>query len=194
MAIVLFGCSDTAKKSAFEGDMIKHATAPVGTIPSESIYMLRDTFSTQDNQQVALTHFTGKPTVLGMIFTNCNYACPRLTADIKSIKEKLGENGEDVNYVLVTFDTERDTPAQLKKYAESIDLDKNWTLLHGNEESVRTLSVLLNLQFEKDAEGNFSHSNLISVLDKEGILKFQKEGLEANHEMTITTIKEIINK
>src|SRR5690606_27576827 len=112
----------------------------------------------------------------------------------KSIKEKLGDNGEDVNYVLVTFDTERDTPAQLKKYAESIDLDKNWTLLHGNEESVRTLSVLLNLQFEKDAEGNFSHSNLISVLDKEGILKFQKEGLEANHEMTITTINEIINK
>ena len=52
--------------------------------------------------------------------------------------------------------------------------------LHGSEQAVRTLSVLLNVQFEKDAEGNFSHSNIISVLDKGGVLRFQKEGLNAD--------------
>jgi hypothetical protein len=42
-------------------------------------------------------------------------------------------------------------------------------VLHGSDDAVRTLSVLLNVQYEKDADGNFSHSNLISVLDQQGI-------------------------
>ena len=64
--------------------------------------------------------------------------------------------------------------------------------MHGSEQVVRTLSVLLNVQFEKDADGNFSHSNLISVLDKDGILSFQKEGLEADHTETVDKINELI--
>lgn len=193
LSVFLFSCSDQSKKSAFEGTEKKQDTAPVGTLPLESIYMLSDTFQTQDNKPVTLSSFAGKPTVIGMIFTNCAYACPRLTADIKSIEEKLKDVNGKVNFLLISFDSERDQPAQLKKYANSIGLDNNWTLLHGNEEAVRTLSVLLNVQFEKDAEGNFSHSNIISVLNKNGILRFQKEGLEANHDQTISAIQEILN-
>jgi protein SCO1/2 len=65
-------------------------------------------------------------------------------------------------------------------------------LLHGSENAVRTLSVLLNVQFQKDAEGNFSHSNVISVLDKKGDLVFQKEGLDADPTEIITTIKQML--
>ena len=192
LGLVLFSCSDSGTKSAFVGTVEKHATAPVGTIPAESIYMVSDTFQTQDNKPITLSSFAGKPTVVGMIFTHCAYACPRLTADMKSIEEKLKDEKSKVNFLLVSFDSERDVPAQLKKYAGSIGLDNNWTLLHGNEEAVRTLSVLLNVQFEKDGEGNFSHSNIISVLDKNGTLLFQKEGLEANHAETINTIQQIL--
>jgi protein SCO1/2 len=78
----------------------------------------------------------------------------------------------------------------LKKFANDHDLDKNWTLLHGSENAVRTLSVLLNVQFQKDAEGNFSHSNIISVLDKNGVLVFQKEGIDADPTETISAIKQ----
>ncbi|HEV2832262.1 MAG TPA: SCO family protein, partial [Hanamia sp.] len=130
--------------------------------------------------------------VVGMIFTHCDYACPRLTADMKNMEEKLKEDDGKVNFLLVSFDSKRDTAAQLKKFASGMQLSKNFTLLHGSEEAVRTLSVLLNVQFEKDAEGNFSHSNIISVLDKNGTLRFQKEGLDANHEETINTLHQIL--
>ena len=155
--------------------------------------MLQDTFQTQDNKNVTLASFEGKPTVVGMIFTHCDYACPRLTADIKSIQEKLKKDDGKINFLLVSFDTERDNPEQLKKFADTYNLDKNWTLLHGSEDAVRMLSVLLNVQFVKDAEGNFSHSNIISVLDKQGSLLYQKEGLEANADVTINTIEKAIN-
>jgi protein SCO1/2 len=189
-ATVVFGCSDSGSESAFIGDMPKSAVAPVGTISSESIYQLPDTFETQDNKKITLSSFAGKPTVVGMIFTHCTYACPRLTADIKDIEDKIKSEKGDVNYLLISFDSERDLPDQLKKFANDHDLDKNWTLLHGSENAVRTLSVLLNVQFQKDAEGNFSHSNIISVLDKNGVLIFQKEGIDADPTETISAIKQ----
>jgi protein SCO1 len=188
--VLLFSCSDMSNKSAFTGEALTPNTAPVGTISSESIYQLTDTFQTQDKKNVTLSSFVGKPTVVGMIFTHCTYACPRLTADIKNIEEKLKSENGKVNYLLVSFDSQRDLPEQLKKFANANQLDNNWTLLHGNENAVRTLSVLLNVQFEKDAEGNFSHSNIISVLGKSGVLVFQKEGLSADPVEIIGTIKQ----
>lgn len=189
-AVFLFSCADVSNKSAFTGEAPKHNTAPVGTLSSESIYQVTDTFQTQNDKKVALSSFAGKPTVVGMIFTHCTYACPRLTADIKNIEEKLKSDDGKVNYLLVSFDSQRDLPGQLKKFANANQLDNNFTLLHGDENAVRTLSVLLNVQFEKDAEGNFSHSNIISVLDKNGVLVFQKEGLDVDPADIIGTIKQ----
>jgi protein SCO1/2 len=154
--------------------------------------MLEDTFKTQNNTNFQLSKLRGKPTVVGMIFTNCTYACPRLTSDIKNISKNMGIRKDEVNFVLVSFDSERDNPKQLKKFANEMGLDSDWVLLQGTEETVRTLSVMLNVQFEKDADGNFSHSNLVSVLDKEGILKYQKEGLEAEHKETNSTLLKLI--
>lgn len=187
---ILMSCGSNEKKSAFEGEYVpEHSTAAVGTIPDQSIYMLTDSFETQNKDEIVLSKFAGKPTVVGMIFTHCDYACPRLVADIKNINKLLDAEEGKVNYVLISFDTERDTPEVLKKYAENLKLDQDYTLLHGSEEAVRTLSVLLNVQFQKDAERNFSHSNIISVLDKEGLLVTQKEGLEANHDNTIASLQ-----
>jgi protein SCO1/2 len=191
-AFFLASCGNTTSQSAFEGVVAKTTTAPVGTISASSIYSLTDTFQTQKNTNVTLASFAGKPTVIGMIFTNCTYACPRLTADIKDIEDKLKTEAGKVNFVLVSFDSERDSVPQLKKFADNLNLDGNWTLLHGSQEAVRTLSVLLNVQFEKDAEGNFSHSNIISVLDKGGVLRYQKEGLNADQAETLSNIKQLL--
>jgi len=192
LVILLFSCSDSSNKSAFTGEVRKNNTAPVGTISLESIYQLTDTFQTQGSKNVTLASFAGKPTVVGMIFTHCTYACPRLTADIKNVESELKDEDGKVNYLLVSFDSERDLPDALKKYARDAGLDENWTLLHGDEEVIRTLSVLLNIQFSKDAEGNFSHSNIISVLDKNGVLNFQKEGLGTDPKEISKAVKQLI--
>lgn len=69
-------------------------------------------------------------------------------------------------------------------------LDDRFTLLHGSEDAVRTLAVLLNIQFQKNSNGDFSHSNVISVLDKEGRLVRQQEGINANQDETVKTLLE----
>lgn len=202
---ILYSCTNNipSNKAASLSDIAPNRTtipscckSPKGagltSIPSESIFMLNDTFQTQHNTNFQLSSLKGKPTVIGMIFTNCTYACPRLTADIKNISKNLRDKKDKVNFVLISFDTERDNPERLGKFAKEMGLDADWILLHGSEQTVRTLSVLLNVQFEKDAEGNFSHSNLVSVLDNKGVLKYQKEGLEAEHKETINTLQNLI--
>ncbi|MBS1644844.1 MAG: SCO family protein [Bacteroidetes bacterium] len=191
IALLLGSCSDTNKNTDKKPDATSVVQAQTA-LPEASIFNITDTFTNQHKVPLQLTSLRGKPAVVGMIFSHCGYACPRLTADMKIIHDKLGPKAKEVNFLLVSFDVARDTPARLEAYAKETELTPDWILLHGNEQAVRTLSVLLNVQYEKDADGNFSHSNTISVLDKDGVLAYQKEGLEADHTETIGTIEKMI--
>ncbi|RFP63778.1 SCO family protein [Hymenobacter lapidiphilus] len=156
--LLLAGCSshqEEAAKASLVPPTAPTTTRPVAGLPAESVYQLLDTFETQDKKPLLLSELAGKPTVLAIVFTNCGYACPRLTDDMKAIEASLAASAGRINYALVSFDVARDTAEQLKKYATDKDLGKNWVLLHGSDEAVRTLSVLLNVQYEKTEDGNF---------------------------------------
>lgn len=73
------------------------------SMPAESIFHLTDSFQTQENIPFTLSMLKGKPTVVGMIFTHCTYACPRLTADIKNIADSLKGEKEKVNFFAGKF-------------------------------------------------------------------------------------------
>lgn len=159
---------------------------------AESLFQLPDTFRNQDDQPVVLADFKGKPMVVSMIFTHCAFVCPRLTADIRQMEQHMGEEAGKVNFVLVSFDADRDLPARLKQYAKEQQLDQNFTLLHGSEGAVRNLGVLLDIQFEKDEDGNFAHSNIVTVLDPYGIVRYRKEGLGQDHTQTIREVEKYL--
>jgi protein SCO1/2 len=127
-----------------------------------------------------------------MIFTHCAFVCPRLTADIRQMEQSMGEEGKKVNFVLISFDTDRDLPARLKQYAREQQLDQNFTLLHGSEGAVRSIGVLLDTQFEKDEDGNFAHSNIVTVLDPHGIIRYRKEGLGQDHTQTVKEVEKYL--
>ncbi|WP_019948655.1 SCO family protein [Hymenobacter aerophilus] len=193
--LLLAGCNTNPDEAAATAPAMAApaptTTRPVSGLPTESVFQLPDTFETQDKKPLHLPELAGKPTLLAMVFTNCGYACPRLTDDMKAIETRLAADGQ-INYALVSFDVARDSAAQLKKYATEKDLGKNWVLLRGSEEAVRTLSVLLNVQYEKAADGNFSHANKLIVLDKNGVPRFQQEGLGVNPDETIRQIKTLL--
>ncbi|MDP1843857.1 MAG: SCO family protein [Sediminibacterium sp.] len=197
--IIVGGCSLKKKDpkmktgiSCCEKDSLQ-INAHQKEISERSIYQLTENFQTQEGENFNLTMLNGKPVVIGMIFTHCTYACPRLTTDIKNIADSLKDDVKKVNFVLVSFDADRDKPARLKVFSNQMELSEDWILLHGSDDAVRSLSALLNVQYEKDADGNFSHTNLVSVLDKDGVLQFQKSGLGATHDETIKTIKKLID-
>src|SRR5262245_60767301 len=101
-----------------------------------------------------------------MFFAKCEYACPLLVHDMKRIEAALPEHvRSNVGFVLVSFDSDRDTPAALAEYRKNHELAANWTLLRGAPDDVLELGALLGVKFKKDARGQFAHSNVITVLD-----------------------------
>ena len=147
-------------------------------LSAKSIYQLDSSWTNDQGAAVSLATLRGRPVVLAMFFASCEYACPVLVSDMQRLRQSLPENvRERAQFVLVTFDPARDTPDALHTYRERSALDGGWTLLHGDAESVQELAMLLGVKYKQDARGQFSHSNLITVLNDEGEISFQRAGL-----------------
>lgn len=168
------GCKETtaAKKDACCAAM---AAAPFS---KESLYQLDATFTDDTGRSFALGELRGRPVVLDMFFASCGYACPLTVTDLLAIQGRLpaGLRKEAV-FVLVSFDVARDTPAVLAKYRADRGLDGQWVLLHGSDDAVRELAALLGVKFKQEADGAFSHSNLVTILNREGEIVHQRQGL-----------------
>ena len=128
-----------------------------------------------------------------MIYTSCQTACPRLVADMRFIEEKVGTKaGTQPRYVLVSIDPLVDTPERLKKFAAENEMNADqWLFLQGTEDSVRDFANILSVKYKKINPMDFSHSNIISVFDKEGVLQYQKEGLGLENDEIVNQILEI---
>jgi protein SCO1/2 len=148
-------------------------------LPGDSIYHLPTTWTDQADQTRAIADFRGHIVVLAMMFTNCDYACPRIVADMKAIEAGVsGDDVLDVRFVLASYDTKRDTPEHLRAFAKEKGLNlARWTLLHGQPEGVRELAAAVGGSYAENDLGNFAHSNQVFVLDREGRISHVQEGL-----------------
>jgi protein SCO1/2 len=98
----------------------------------------------------------------------------------------------NVGFTLVSFDSKRDTPVALKDYRSLHQLSPvNWTLLNGNPDTVLDLAALLGVQFKEDAQGNFSHSNVITLLNAEGEIVRQQVGLGTDDHELVQAIEQL---
>src|SRR5690554_3053247 len=165
-------------------------------LPEMSVYHLPATCTNQDAQEIQLEDMRGKVVVMVMIYTSCKSACPRLVADMRNIerqvpKEYLGE----IQFVMVSIDPETDTPQRLKAFSEENQMtDDHWMFLRGSEADTREFAAVLAVSYRQISPIDFSHSNIISVFDKDGVLVHQKEGLGVDSEETITAIHQELQR
>ncbi len=114
-----------------------------------------------------------------MFYGDCTTACPLLVKAAEDISEALSEEQRaGTRFVMVTFDTARDTPARLADYAADKGLDgPNWHWLVGSPLQTRQLATLLGVQYRDAGNGMFAHSNVVTVVDPHGVPTARLEGL-----------------
>jgi protein SCO1 len=76
----------------------------------------------QDGKQVHLAAYRGKSVLLTFIYTQCPFVnfCPLMTKHFASIEKDLAADASiyaKTHLLSISFDTEHDTPAALRKYA-----------------------------------------------------------------------------
>jgi len=165
--------TDSTKKSCCSEDMGE------GDYSDKSIYQLTGSWTTQNNKIIQLGKFQGKKVVLAMFFASCTYACPIILNDMQKIEKSLSiEKLVNTQFVFASIDPERDSPEKLFQYAKRKNLDlSRWTLLTGKNDDILELAALLGFKFRKDANGDFSHTNMITLLNEKGEITFQLIGL-----------------
>lgn len=159
-------------------------------LPELSIYNLPSTWTTQDGNDIELQELRGKTLVMVMIYTSCKAACPRLVADMRNIEKQLPEKDLDkVQFIMVSIDPATDTPERLKEFSkENLMEDEHWMFLRGTEEATREFATVLAVSYKKISPIDFSHSNIISVFDENGVLVHQREGLGVDNTETVAAI------
>jgi protein SCO1 len=156
-----------------------------------SIYHSESVWTDQHGEPRPLASLAGRIQVVGMVYTSCGYACPRMILDMRRLGDELGDR-DDVSFVLASIDPERDTPERLAEYAEGARLDPaQWTLLHGDEGDVLELAALLGVRYRKMANGEFIHSNLLTVLDRGGQIVHRQMGLGVDPAATLEAIRSL---
>ncbi len=179
-------CCSTDKKQ-------EKATDLNAQLPGTSVYQLEDVWTTHEGNELLLNQLAGKPVVLTMIFTHCEYACPMMVNDLKKIEASFSEEDRKLfTFVLLSFDHLRDNPERLKEYAITQGLGDNWILLHGDANQVKELSVVLNISYEMMENGSFSHSNRKLVLDSQGTIVYSQEGLQTKSEPVVVALKRLL--
>ena len=155
-----------------------------------SLYLLDSKWTSDVGREIKLGVLRGRPQIVAMFFTHCEYACPILVEELKGIERRLpAEVLAKVDFLLVSIDSKRDTPAELAAFREKRQLARErWTLLRGGADDVRELAALLGVNYAEDARGQFAHSNLVTVLNAEGEIIHQQAGLKGDPAATLQAI------
>ena len=137
---------------------------------ADSILNSDFTWKNQDNLDVKLTSFLGKKIALSMFYTECKKTCPMLTmAAFKEIDEFYKKKSESIEFVLVSYDPEVDTPEALLKFKNKLNLDSSkWHLLTGSKDSTRSLAKAIGIGEYWKMDDHILHGFKILILDNAG--------------------------
>lgn len=148
-----------------------HEEVAAAAAAEDSIYAMPAALVDQAGRKVDLGVGRGHPVMITMFYGSCTSACPMIIAKIRDIEAGLSDaERADLRVVMVSFDPARDTPAALAEVATAHHLDPRWSLVTGDDDAVREISAVLGVKYKRRANGDFDHSSVIAVLDREGVI------------------------
>jgi len=139
-------------------------------LASDSLYRMAATLTTQQNHSAGLDLYRGHPVVISMFYGSCAAACPMLITAIQTYESRLDNSErEQLRVLMISFDAARDTPAHLLEVATTHGANAaRWTFSSAPEQQARKIAALLGVQYRHMPDGEFEHSLLITLLDRDG--------------------------
>jgi protein SCO1/2 len=140
------------------------------TLPQDSVYQLTLPLTDAQGRTQDWRTLQGKPRMVAMFYTSCQYMCPLIVESGKAVEHALPANQRDrIGVVLISLDPAKDTPAALRAMAKARKVDANrWTLAAPEPDDVRKVAGVLGVRYRVLADGNFNHTSALILLDAQG--------------------------
>ena len=119
----------------------------------------------QDGEKFNTAQFSGKkPFLVSFFFASCPSICKDLNKQVERLNEQLKK--EDVAFVTISVDPDRDTTEVLKKYADGFDAESpRWTFLRGQPYEFKEVGEHM---FRVEVVDMANHTDNIMLVDKWG--------------------------
>jgi protein SCO1/2 len=155
------------------------APAPAKALPGDSVLRLADQFSDQQGRAFTLAQRRGHVQLVAMFYSSCPYACPLLVDSGKGVEHALSAaERAQLRLLYLSIDPARDDTKKLAALAAKRKLDPaRWTLARTDEAGVRRAAAVLGVRYRKLANGEFNHSSVLILLDREGRVLARTEKL-----------------
>ncbi|HKT31404.1 MAG TPA: SCO family protein [Gammaproteobacteria bacterium] len=133
---------------------------------------LRFNLTNDLGQPVTAAAYRGKVAMLYFGYTHCPDVCPLTLAHLHQVLQKLGPAADGVQFLFVTVDPERDTPAVLRRYVAAFD--PHIAGLTGTQDQIAALAKRYRAFYKRETpqapSGSYavSHSSAIYIFDRDG--------------------------
>jgi protein SCO1 len=140
-------------------------------------------FTLVDDKDAPVTESTlaGKPSAIYFGYTFCPDVCPTTLLDLSHWIKELGPDADKINYVFVTIDPQRDTPALLHDYLSSFD--KHIRGFTGTSDEIAAIAREYHVYYKRiptdDGGYVMDHSTPIYLIGPngqfEGVIAYQED-------------------
>ena len=169
------------------------AAQPATALPGDSIYQLPLPLTDSQGQTRDWRALRGKPRLVAMFYTSCQYICPLIVESGKAVERQLTPAQQKrLGVVLISMDPARDDPAALRKVIDQRKLDATrWTLASPRLDDVRAVAGVLGIRYRQLADGGFNHSSALILVDAEGriVARTEKIGSQPDPEFVAVVRK-----
>lgn len=144
--------------------------AAPAALPADSVYQLPLRLTDQTGRSYDWSTRRGKPQLVSMFYTSCQYICPLIVESGKAMEKHLTPAQQrNLGILLLSMDPERDTPKVLQAVVDKRRLDTaRWTLASPPPGQVRALAGVLGIRYRQLADGEFNHTSALVLLDANG--------------------------
>ncbi|QEG02056.1 hypothetical protein Mal15_61390 [Stieleria maiorica] len=144
-------------------DSSEIANEEVARPPEDEAWLSRFELTERSGELVKSEDLLGQPYVVSFFFTNCPSVCPQQNQKIKQLQDRF--EGEDVVFLSISVDPERDTPEVLREYAARFGADEDqWLFLTGDLTYIRRIGGEI---FQQPVDKGF-HTEKFVLVDAEG--------------------------
>lgn len=162
-AIILFALFNRPAQSTItnnDGPAVIEGEPFTGIEAVEPPRKLQDfTLTGHTGEPVSLSDFSGKMVLMLFGYTNCPDVCPVTLLEFKQVRTALGDQAEDVAFVFISVDGERDTPEVMADYIARFD--PAIVGMTGDEATLTRIGTDYDLYFAKRADASGSTENYL---------------------------------